>query len=238
VTYTIILRNTGVPFYDTVRVTDTVPAGLSYVPGSLAASSGSIDASAAPTLKWSGTMSTTPTSIVTITYRALVTAGPGEIITNTAVIDPALNPALTRSATLLIGGPNLTASKKQVSAHRAWLSEVLTYTIVLISSGDAFTDTVRITDTLPAGLGYLPGSLKAHAGVTDDSAAPILKWSGVMSTAPVVTVTFAVSVATPNAAAIVNTATIHPGYGAPFTRDATIVVNPFELFLPLILRSG
>ena len=45
VTYTIVVRNTGVPFYDTVRVTDTVPAGLSYVAGSLAASSGAIDAS-------------------------------------------------------------------------------------------------------------------------------------------------------------------------------------------------
>ena len=118
VTYTIVLRNTGVPFYDTVRVTDTVPAGLSYVAGSLAATSGVIDASGAPTLKWSGTMSTTPTSIITITFRALVTAGSLQPITNTATIDPVLNPPLTRSAVITVttSGPNLSGSSKQASA--------------------------------------------------------------------------------------------------------------------------
>ena len=45
VTYTIVVRNTGMPFYDTVRVTDTLPVGLSYVAGSLTATSGVIDAS-------------------------------------------------------------------------------------------------------------------------------------------------------------------------------------------------
>lgn len=240
VTYTIVLRNTGVPFYDTVRVTDTVPGGLSYVAGSLATSSGSIDASAVPALKWSGTMSTTPTSIVTITYRALVTATSIQSITNTATIDPALNPPFTRSAVISVttSGPNLIGSTKQSSAATARWNNVLTYTVVLRNSGQSFTQTVRVTDTLPAGLAYVLGTLTATGGTPDDSNAPTLTWSGVMSVTPVVTVTFAATVTAPNAATIVNTAAIDPGYGAPFTRLATIIVNPHELFLPLILRDN
>jgi hypothetical protein len=79
--------------------------------------------------------------------------------------------------------------------------------------------------------------LMATGGTPDDSNAPTLTWSGVMSVTPVVTVTFAATVTAPNAATIVNTAAIDPGYGAPFTRLATIIVNPHELFLPLILRD-
>jgi hypothetical protein len=97
---------------------------------------------------------------------------------------------------------------------------------------------VRVTDTLPAGLSYVPGTLTATHGTPDDAGAPMLKWSGVLSVTPVVTLTFAVSVTTPNPMAIVNTATINPGYTSPFTRSALIVVNPYELFLPLILRNG
>jgi uncharacterized repeat protein (TIGR01451 family) len=240
VTYTIVVRNTGVPFYDTVRVTDTVPAGLSYVAGSLAATSGIIDASGAPTLKWSGTMSTTPTSIVTITYQALVTAESLQLITNTATIDPILNPPLTRSTTItaIPSGPDLSGSTKQVSTNSARVNDVLTYTLILRNSGQAFIQTVRVTDTLPAGLSYLPGSLAATSGTPDASSVPTLKWSGVMSTTPVVTVTFAVSVTTPDTTTIVNTAAIDPGYASPFTRTALIVVNPFELLLPLILRNS
>ena len=238
VTYTIVLRNTGVPFSATVRVTDTVPARLSYVAGSLAASSGVSDASAAPILRWHGTMSTTPTSIITITYRAVVNAGPSAIITNTATIDPVLNPPLTRSATLTIGGPNLAGSTKQVSASSAQLNDVLTYTIVLRNNGEAFTETVRVTDTVPDNLNYLAGSFAATSGTPDASAAPTLKWSGSLSSVSAITLSYAVTVATSGTKLIANTALIDPGYAPPFARTASVNVNPRYLFLPVILRNN
>jgi uncharacterized repeat protein (TIGR01451 family) len=136
------------------------------------------------------------------------------------------------------GGPNLAGSTKQVSSHRAQPNEVLTYTIVLRNSGETFADTVRVTDTVPAGLSYLPGSLTATSGVPDAASAPTLKWSGVMALTPVVTLTFAVSVTTPGTTAIVNRATINPGYDSPFTRTAVIIVNPYASFLPVIVRNN
>jgi uncharacterized repeat protein (TIGR01451 family) len=250
VTYTIVVRNTGLPFYDTVRVTDTLPAGLSYVAGSLAATSGVIDASGAPTLKWSGTMSITPTSIVTITFRALVAAEANSIVTNTATIDPVLNPPLTRSATITVtpSGPNLTGSTKQVSTGSARWNDVLTYTIVLRNSGEPFThvlrnsgepftQTVRVTDTVPGGLNYLTGSFAATSGTPDASSVPILKWSGVMSATPVITLTYAVTVATTSTTLVSNTALINPGYAPPFARTASLIVNPRYVFLPLMLHQ-
>jgi uncharacterized repeat protein (TIGR01451 family) len=234
-----VVRNTGVPFYDTVRVTDTLPAGLSYLAGSLTASSGSIDASAAPTLKWSGTMSTTPTSIVTITYRALVTAAPNQIITNTAAIDPALNQPFTRSAVITIapGSPDLSASTKQASTAAPRTGEVVTYTIVLRNSGTPLTATARVTDNVPTGLIYVSGSFTATSGTVDQTAAPVLKWSGAVSSSPPVTLTYAVTVAASLTITVTNVATIDPVNTAPFTRSATVIVNAHKVNLPLILRS-
>lgn len=227
VTYTIVLRNTGDPFYDTVRVTDTVPAGLSYAAGSLAATSGVIDASAAPTLKWHGTMSTTPTSIVTITYRALLTAGSSQLITNTATIDPVLNPPLTRSATITVttSSPNLSGSTKQAAIASAQWNAVLTYTIVLRNSGQPFSATVRVTDTIPTGLTYLAASFKASRGTPDDSAAPTLKWSGDMLNTSAVTISYRAVVTAFTSQTLNNTATIDPGFSAPFNRLAAVAVN-------------
>ena len=59
-----------------------------------------------------------------------------------------------------------------------------------------------------------------------------------MSATPAITLTFAVSITTPDTKIIVNTATINPSYGSLLTRTALIVVNPFEIFLPLVLRGS
>jgi uncharacterized repeat protein (TIGR01451 family) len=235
-TYTIVLRNSGQTFTQTVRVTDTLPAGLAYIPGTLTATRGTPDDSAAPQLKWNGDMLNAPA--VTLTYRALVTTFVSQTLNNTATIDPGVGAPLDRSASVTVIGPNLTSSTKAVSSRTAHYGDVMTYSIVVRNTGGSFPATVRVTDTLPSGLASVPGSLAATSGTPDDASAPTLKWNGVMSTTSVVTVTFAVSVTMPNAAIIVNAAAINPGYGSPFTRTAAIVVNPHELFLPLILRNN
>jgi uncharacterized repeat protein (TIGR01451 family) len=105
-----------------------------------------------------------------------------------------------------VSGPNLTSTAKLVSPGTARSGEVATYTIVLRNTGAIFPTTVRVTDTVPAGLNYLPGSLTATSGTPDASSAPTLKWNGVMSTTPVVTLTYAVTVATASSASIVGAA--------------------------------
>ena len=68
VSYAIHVQNSGGLTGETLQVADTLPAGLAYVPGSLSASSGTIDDQDAPTLRWSGLLNSL--SSVTITYQA------------------------------------------------------------------------------------------------------------------------------------------------------------------------
>jgi uncharacterized repeat protein (TIGR01451 family) len=105
-TYTIVVRNTGGPLSNTVRVTDVLPVGLTYVPGTLTTTHGTVDATAAPTLKWNGVMSTTP--VVTLTCVTLSTSTT-RAIANNVTIEPE-NSVLTRTATIIATAPVVSAA--------------------------------------------------------------------------------------------------------------------------------
>ncbi len=136
--------------------------------------------------------------------------------------------------------PNLSASSKRPSALIPRTGDVLTYTILLRNTGRPFTDTVVLTDTVPAGLAYVPGSLTATLGTPNASSAPTLRWTGVLSETRAVTITYRVTVTVPHgvARAISNTVTIAAPPLAPLTRTAIIIVNAHKVFLPVVLRQS
>jgi uncharacterized repeat protein (TIGR01451 family) len=110
-TYTIALVNTGGAVNGSVALTDTVPAGLRYVPGSLDATAGSVDATGAPTLHWRGEFAAG--SSITVTYRVTAT---GEItggIVNGAVVGGAVEP-IHLIAALFVPRPVLTSTRADV----------------------------------------------------------------------------------------------------------------------------
>lgn len=100
-TYTIVIRNSGSPVSKTLRMTDTLPIGLSYLTGSFTATHGTPDAGAAPVLKWQGVMSNTFS--VTLTYAALLTTTARATLANNAIIDVG-GELLTRSAIVTANG--------------------------------------------------------------------------------------------------------------------------------------
>jgi hypothetical protein len=95
-----------------------------------------------------------------------------------------------------------------------------------------------LTDTLPAGLIYVTDSFTATLGTLDASFAPTLTWHGSLSATNVITLTFAVTVSAVNTQAITNIVIIDPGIGALFERSATIIVNGFRIYLPLVVRNA
>jgi len=96
---------------------------------------------------------------------------------------------------------------------------------------------IRLTDTVPDGLSYVSGTLTATIGTVTDSAAPTLRWSGVLSPTPSVTVTYAATVSTTRSQIITNTAVIAaPGY-QPISRTALLCSNSYRAFLPRVLRT-
>lgn len=133
--------------------------------------------------------------------------------------------------------PDLTPSYKAASRASARQGERITYTVAIRSQTGPLSVTALLTDTIPAGLAYVPGTLTATMGIPNDSGAPTLRWSGVLSPTPTITVTFAVTVTAPQATAIINAAVIAASGHAPITRTVAIMVNPRRTYLPLVLRN-
>ncbi len=106
-------------------------------------------------------------------------AAPQETVTVTYVdgIDADLDLDQPRTDTLSVLSPLMSAAKT-VSPTSSAAGGTLTYTVTITNSGDADGDLTKITDLLPTGFQYVPGS---SAGVT--SADPtingqILTWEG------------------------------------------------------------
>lgn len=102
ITYTIAVRNTGATLTSTLRLTDTLPIGLAYISGNLTSTSGTVDASQSPMLRWSGSLSQTPT--VTITYAASVTETNARVLTSMAIIDAGPAGQWLCRATIVVNG--------------------------------------------------------------------------------------------------------------------------------------
>ncbi len=153
ITYTIVLRNTGVTDTVGVRVTDTLPSG---VVGTNLDTTRTVTASNAVTITIPATVASNVASGATIVNTAFFThtTGGGSDSVSFAI------------ATLL---PDLSTSIKQVNATTVQAGGLVTFTIVLSNTGLAAA-TVRYTDTLPTQVDWVSGSLNGlvtvNAGVS------------------------------------------------------------------------
>jgi uncharacterized repeat protein (TIGR01451 family) len=241
VTYTLSIRGNTHPPTSTVFVTDTLPIELNYVQGSLFASSGNGIDSEAPKLQWSGTVS--PTMPVTITYRATAASSISATVVNAAYIGTQDYGPILRSTSLSIlfdepppSVTDLSGSSKRVMPTWASHGQRVIYAINLHGQTDVPTRTVFFTDTLPAGLQYVAGSLAATHGVVSDIDAPTLRWSGTLSPSSPVAISYATTVTLDSIAAIVNSASIGALDYGPIVRSATLHVGWYQLYLPLVIK--
>jgi len=114
--------------------------------------------------------------------------------------------------------------------------QIVTYSITIQDLAAPLNATVHLSDEVPGGLSYVSHTLTATTGTVTDTHSPVLRWSGVLSPASAVTVTYVVTVTETGSRVISDTALIVvPGYQA-FTRTATVLVNGWSLYLPLVLR--
>ena len=85
------------------------------MPGSLSATSGVVDDSLAPTLRWSGVLVDTPE--VTITYVVIAGQASGAV-TNTATVNAGSAGQFTRSATVILTVGRHTCQVSAIEALR------------------------------------------------------------------------------------------------------------------------
>ncbi len=139
--------------------------------------------------------------------------------------------ALDQAIALIEPAPDLSAAAKAVSTSAAVPGAAVTYTVALPNSGD-WPAPAQVTDTLPLSLTW-GGYVTATAGTpTWDEPARRLLWSGTVSPAMAVTITYRVTV-NPGLApglAITNAATVDDGYRSPWaTAPVTLTTLCQEL---------
>ncbi|PYS97102.1 MAG: hypothetical protein DMF50_01730, partial [Acidobacteria bacterium] len=161
-------------------VTDTAPANTTYVGGSITGTGA--NAGGAPNLVWNiGNMAGGTSQ--TLTFQVLVSnpvpAGTASV-SNTATIDSnETTPIVTNAATTSItAAPNFALSTKAATDLNGGLvttGDTLRYTIVVRNSGNMNATGVVVTDTVPAGMTYVGGSITGTGA--DASGAPNLVWN-------------------------------------------------------------
>ncbi len=218
-TYTIVLSNTGNQSA-TVLLTDTLPTGVSVVTTSLP---GGLNYTAGR-LTWNNIV--TAGDRVVLTFKATVNTGVANtILTNTALIQPSGGTVVTRQAGTQIRalGPDLSTSFKSATPATVQPAGTITYTLALSNTGTQ-NAAARITDTLPAGVAIVPGSLPPGMGGNNSR----LVWSGPVTANTTVLLSFRVTVnAGISNTTLVNGAQIDDGNGNLYLVQAgTTVAAP------------
>ncbi|MCK4450479.1 MAG: DUF11 domain-containing protein, partial [Anaerolineae bacterium] len=204
-TYTIVLRNGGKAAE--AGFTDPIPANASYASGSVAG--GAIYDEELNRVQWSGTMPARSERAFIFAVTTDPSLPDDTLIVNVATISDGLHQPFTRTATTTLKRPDLSASEKLVSAARADTGDILTYTLRVKNAGEGLAR-ATLTDSIPAGTVYVPGSAWAGNGtVAYDEASDRIIWNGAVPPQGMATVVFAVTVTEERV--IHNTATINDG---------------------------
>ncbi|MBI3944100.1 MAG: DUF11 domain-containing protein, partial [Chloroflexi bacterium] len=163
----------------TATVSNTLPSQFTYVDGS--ATGGAIYDAANRRITWSGVVPAasgdTP-GTATIRYLATLSSNvtAGQKISNDALISDGKRQPFTVSAVVTVARADLSGSTKSVTPRVVTGGDVVTYTISLSNTGTITATSVAVTDTLPTGIQYMPGS--ASGGATYITATRTLVWSG------------------------------------------------------------
>ncbi|KAF9121176.1 hypothetical protein BGX30_002739 [Mortierella sp. GBA39] len=168
ITYTVTVSNTGTANANSVVLSDTLPAGLSFVSGSVTVGGiprPTYDIVAGAPL---GTLNFGTSA--TVTYRATVTAQPSSNqLVNTANASfsfqsVAGGPTITgvipsNAVTVTVVSPALTLTKSS-NRTNATVGSTVTYTILVANSGNIAAN-VTLTDNIPTGSSFVTGELSA-----------------------------------------------------------------------------
>lgn len=191
VTYTITLSNTtDSQNFATVSITDTLPDDLTYIPGSLSATTGTAT-TVGNTVSWNGSVDAAEQ--VTVAFSAEIAPSPelfGESITNTAFIYYLPGQTYTDTASFVTRTQLYTLTKEVQGDFRP--GGLVTYTVVLDNVGQGSDLAgVTLTDTLPTVLTYVPGSLTASNGNAIISNGSQITWTGDVLSSGASTVSYA-----------------------------------------------
>jgi uncharacterized repeat protein (TIGR01451 family) len=238
-TYTIELSNTG-GLVANVRMTDTLPANVTYLSGPTGSGNASYSAGLNAVL-YNGTVPAN--GRVTFTYRVTVNTplDNGTVIANNTTI----NDGYTRfdtsppATTVIQSAPNLSASTKAVDRATAAPGDALLYTILLTNTGNMnayISSSDPLRDDIPANTAFDGGLFASDGQISFNPGFNRMEWHGTVPAGSSITLRFRAKIAWPldNGTLITNTAVINEGAGftnpLTYQRTATTTIVSAPIF--------
>ena len=132
---------------------------------------------------------------------------------------------------------DLSGSTKLVDKMAAQPGDALIYTVVVRNSGGLDAVAVTMTDALPPSTTYSTGTLWASNGTYGEENG-VVSWTGSVGTAQDVTIVYSATLDgdMPRGTVVTNASTISGG-NASFVRSAMTIVDPYQVYLPVLLRT-
>lgn len=132
--------------------------------------------------------------------------------------------------------PDFSQSQKVGSIPNAMSGESVTFTLNLVNTGAPVDDLLHLTDQIPSGLTYVPGSLHATSGTIIDNQLPLIEWNGSMSNQNPIDIWYDVIVTRATPGTITNSAILTVESDGRYFLNYTLIVNGTNLYLPNIMR--
>ena len=237
--YDINVSNTGGSTANDVTITDTLPAELAIVSGTLSSDIGGSFGISGQVITWTGSINSNWQ--LNLSFDAILTdtASAGEIITNTALIT-GTGALLSPTAVFeVIIDPPVLALTKTVNLNEARPGDALAYEIMLQNSGGSSANNMVMTDTLSPELSYISGTLTITGtgsyGVNGD----VITWTGSLTESESVTLQFNALITDTLVDAGIVTNTVY-AVGAGHTLSASVqtsYVTTYTLYIPIIFKS-
>lgn len=227
--FTLTWRNNGPGSAHNVSVSDTIPAGLTYVSASPAPSS-----SSGSTYTWNfGTQVNGASGTITVNVTASSTTSVQNCatISTSSALDSAGNN--TSCSTPTIQTPNVTIAK--TAPGTATVGGSLSYGLTVQNTGTAAADSVSVSDTLPAGLSYV-SAVPAPSGITGNT----LTWNlGAIAASGSRGITVNTSASTSAPATVQNCATVSTSsQGDPTGDNNSCVSTTVQRPNVMIVKTG
>ncbi|WP_342572744.1 hypothetical protein MKY85_12730 [Paenibacillus sp. FSL R5-0749] len=245
VLYTVTVSNAGTASAASVVLSDSLPAGLTFIPGSV-----TVAGIPRPTLDVTAGIplgSLNLSSSVVITYRALIAQDASilqlvnsanaaftfQSVAGGAVITGVIP---SNNSTLPVYSPNLSIVKS-ASTTNATVGDQVTYTLQVTNGGNVGAN-VTITDNIPSGSTYVPGSFRVN-GTVIAGANPVTGVNlGSLAAGSLTTITFQVSVTNlPTPPTLVDQATASYSFLSPDGRTITGSLASNTLTIPVTLPN-
>jgi uncharacterized repeat protein (TIGR01451 family) len=129
---------------------------------------------------------------------------------------------------------------KAASSLTARSGDVVTYTLTIRDSDAPPTQTVPliVTDTLPIGLVLNGGLCSSSWGDAPVCSANAVRWQGTLSSTIPVVISYTTQVTATQPAALTNQMQVDGGAWGVYTRAVTLIANPWQIYLPIVLRGS